>query len=75
MFHINIYNMLLQQIILSFLILTTPLRLKVADVIDVIKKYNTSVNFLERKNKLKAKRFPLDSKLESNSMHPFYLKF
>lgn len=45
-----------------------------ADVIDVIKKHNTSVNFSERKNEPEAKRFPLSSKLVSNSMYRPYSK-
>lgn len=45
----------------------------VADVIGIIKKHNTSVNFLERKNKPEAKRFSLNSELVSNSVYPPYL--
>lgn len=44
------------------------------DVIDVIKKYNILVNFLERKNELEVKRFFLSFKLVFNLMYRFYLK-
>lgn len=44
---------------MPFLMLTTPSGMEVAGVIGVIKKHNTSVNFLERKKiNQKAKDFP-----------------
>lgn len=47
--------------------------MEVSGVIDVIKKYNISVNFLERKDKPETKRFLLNYNLVSN-LYPLFFK-
>lgn len=53
MFHIKFYNIIdfILQIKSSFLIETTPLEMGVADIIDIIKIYNTSLEKINQKPK------------------------
>lgn len=70
MFNIKIYNIVSSaNSMICPDINHSPSEMELTDVIDVIKKKQQSGDFLERKNKPKAKRFPLNSEVVFSSMY------